>query len=168
MKEVQKYSTPDFGFNTQLSHINAAIGQIQLERLDQILKIRASIAQRYIEQLRDNPDLILPTVTEETKIGWTTFVVRLSDSYTENDRDLIIKGLRIHDIESAPYYPSITSIPFYKKHTEKHEYPVSESISKRTIGLPIFDSLSNEEIKLICQTLEIIIQRQKFNKANLD
>ena len=153
-----------FGFNAKLPSINAALGFGQLQRLDEIIKKRELLAQYYIEELRNNNNVILPTITNEIQIGWNSFIVRLSDSYSGKDRNKIIDDLRIHDIGSEPYHPSIKFVPFYETYVKDKKYPISETVSKRCIALPMHENLSKKDIHLICQTLDMIIKRLNFGR----
>lgn len=152
------------GYNYRLSEINAAIGVVQMQRLDEILEKRRAVAHAYIEWLMDEHELILPTVDANTQMSWFVFVVRLTDAYAIKNRDRIITGVRRHDVGCSNYFPPIHLQPFYK---EKFgyvggEFPVTESVAGRTVALPFFNALDRTQIELVCRTLQVMIQREQL------
>tara|TARA_R110000782_G_scaffold101029_12_gene187596 strand:+ start:690 stop:1865 length:1176 start_codon:yes stop_codon:yes gene_type:complete len=150
------------GFNYRMSEVNAAIGVAQMERLDEIIAGRQRVANRYMQRLLDVPDLILPTIPEGSEMSWFVFVVRLAAGFTREERDRIIKGMRNHDIGAADYFPCIHLQPFYRQAYgfSEGDFPISESVSSRTIALPFFADLTDREIDLVGQTLEVMIGRE--------
>lgn len=152
------------GYNYRLSEINAALGVAQMERLDQLIEARQHVAETYTRRLMDHPDLILPTLKPETFMSWFVYVVRLNDRFTEDDRDSIIDGLRRHDVGASNYFPPIPLQPYYQRKYgfRVGDFPMAESVSQRTIALPFFTRLTDREVDLICQTLELMITRRTF------
>jgi len=149
------------GYNYRLSELQAALGVAQMSRLDEIIERRNQVAQAYMERLIDHPRLILPTIDPGSTMSWFVFVVRLTSDYSGDDRDRVIAGLHNHDIGAAPYFPCIHLQPHYR---EKYRYtrgdfPIAESVSQRTIALPFHGRLSDREIDLVVQTLELMISR---------
>jgi perosamine synthetase len=134
------------GFNFRMSEINAALGLAQMRRLDQLIEARQRVAAAYTRRLRGNTELILPTVEPDTFMSWFVYVVRLSDRFSEDDRDYIIKGLRRHDVGAS-------------------DFPVAESVAHRTVALPFFTRLTEREVDLVCQTLELMITRVTFSRT---
>ncbi len=155
------------GYNFRLSEINAALGVAQMKRLDQLIEERQRVAETYTRRLIGQPDLILPTVARETYMSWFVYVVRLNDRFTADDRDQIIEGLRRHDVGASNYFPPIPLQPFYRRKYGHHpgDFPVAESVSQRTIALPFFTRLTEREIDLVCQTLEVMITRLTFARS---
>jgi perosamine synthetase len=155
------------GYNYRLSELHAALGAAQMQRLDSILESRQRVAAMYTRRLSGNPDLILPTVAPETSMSWFVYVVRLIDRFTADDRDSIIQGLRRHDVGASNYFPPIPLLPFYRQRfgCQPGDFPVAESVSQRTIALPFHTRLSEREVDLVCQTLELMMKRITFARA---
>ena len=156
-----------FGWNSRLSEMSAALGAAQMERLDHILAERARVAEAYSSRLIGVPEVIVPNVERDVMMSWFVYVVRLTDTFSSEERDEIIRGLRRHDIGAASYFPPI---PLLKPYREKYGYkpgdfPVTESVAERTIALPFFTELDDQAIDLVCQTLELMIQRATFSRG---
>jgi len=154
------------GFNYRMNELSAALGAAQMLRLDEIIEERQRVAETYTRRLMGNPDLMLPTVEPETFMSWFVYVARLSDRFTADDRDEIIEGLRRHDIGAGDYFPPIPMLPFYRRRFgfKPGDFPVAESVSQRTIALPFFNRLTEREIDLVCQTLELMMTRTTFSR----
>jgi perosamine synthetase len=152
------------GYNFRMSEINAALGVAQMQRLDEILEMRQAVAAAYTRRLLGHPHLIVPTVEEGTVMSWFVYVVRLTDQFTVEDRDTILEGLRRHEVGASNYFPPIPLLPPYRSRFgyQPGDFPVAESVSQRTIALPFFNRLTEEEIDLVCQTLEVMINRVTF------
>ncbi|MCC6284938.1 MAG: DegT/DnrJ/EryC1/StrS family aminotransferase [Phycisphaerales bacterium] len=160
-------SHPYLGYNYRLSELQAAVGAAQMRRFDEIVQRRQHVARLYVERLRGHPEIIVPTVDEETTQSWFLFVVRLSTRFGAEERDRIIRGMRTHDIGCAPYFPCIHLQPPYRRLGKgPGSFPIAESVSGRTIALPFFGRLSGREVDLVAQTLELMIQRESFSRRD--
>jgi perosamine synthetase len=166
--DIGSWLTHDrLGFNYRLSELHAALGIVQMRRLDEILERREQVAASYIRRLAGHPDLVLPNVPSDGEMSWFVFVVRLSESYTEQERNRIIEGMRRHEIGCAAYFPCIHLQPFYRESFgfEEGSFPIAESVSHRTIALPFHNRLTPREIDLVVQTLELMIDRENLKRT---
>ncbi len=152
------------GWNYRLDELSAALGAAQMSRLDELLEARQRIAERYTSRLLGHSDLIVPTIEPETSMSWFVYVVRLSDRFTADDRQMIIDGLRRHDIGAADYFPPVHLLPPYQERygLKPGSFPVAESVAERTIALPFHPQLTDRDVDLVCQTLELMITRVTF------
>lgn len=148
------------GYNYRLSDINCALGIAQLERIDEILAKRERVARLYNERLKEIEELIIPQLENNKKISWFVYVVRLSDKYSLEDRDLILNKLREKGIGCSNYFTPIHLQPFYRKMFgyKKGDFPITEKVSERTIALPFYNNLKEKQIDYICENLKKIIQ----------
>jgi len=152
------------GYNYRLSEIAAALGIVQMQRLDDMLAKRREVCCQYIERLMAYPELILPTVDDDMQMSWFVFVVRLTDQYTAKERDRIITGLRRHDVGCSNYFPPIHLQPFYRERFgyKQGDYPITEAIAGRTLALPLFNKLDATQIELVTLTLQVMLQREQL------
>jgi perosamine synthetase len=136
------------GFNYRLPDINCAIGSVQMERLDEISAKRSRVARLYQERLRDEPRLSMMRVPPEVELSWFVFVVRLSDDYTQVQRDAILEKLRGQGIGCSNYFTPIHLQPFYGREFgyKPGDFPITEALAGRTIALPFHNHLSEGEV----------------------
>lgn len=147
------------GYNYRLSEINCALGIAQLERLHEILIRRERVAQLYNERLRKIQSVHIPYGAAHVKISWFVYVIRLSDEYSQRDRDRVIEGLRGRGIQCGKYFSPIHLQPFYQElfGYKPGDFPVTESVAARTIALPFYNNLSEEQIDYIVTTLKAVL-----------
>lgn len=155
------------GYNYRLDELSAALGVAQMRRLDSILARRRQVAEAYMRRLMVHPDLILPTIAEDVRMSWFVFVVRLNDQYSGEERDRIIAGMRRHEVGAAPYFPCIHLQPFYRERFgfSPGMFPIAETVSQRTIALPFFTRLSEEDGEFAASTLELMIGRESLRRG---
>ncbi|HEX5242471.1 MAG TPA: DegT/DnrJ/EryC1/StrS family aminotransferase [Tepidisphaeraceae bacterium] len=149
------------GYNYRLSEINAALGEAQCERLEEILANRRRVAALYINRLMTNRCLILPTLEDDTHMSWFVFVVRLNDLFQSGDRDTVMKALRERGIGCNNYFPPIHLQPYMieKFHYESGTFPVTEYVAARTLAVPFYSQMTERDVHYVCDTLESVLEK---------
>jgi perosamine synthetase len=149
------------GYNYRLSELAAALGVAQAQRIEEILEDRRRVANAYMERLMTNRYLILPTLFEETHVSWFVFVVRLNDLFEPGDRDDVMHELRAEGIECECYFPPIHLQPYMaeKFGHKPGDFPVTEYVSARTLGLPFFTKMTSGQVNRVCDTLEKVLEK---------
>ncbi len=145
------------GFNYRLSEIACALGLAQLERLDELLVARARVASLYREALGGIEELTLPCPDiGGNRRGWFVFVVQLP---RDVDRDATIRALAERSIPSKPYFPAVHLMSFYRErfgHREG-EFPVCEDVAARSIALPFFPDMTEEQVERVAEALTAVL-----------
>jgi perosamine synthetase len=157
----------ELGYNYRISDINCALGIEQLKRIDAILDRRESIADEYGQRLRCNPDLNLPPLTvPDRKISWFVYVVRLSSRFNEVHRDWIVNEMKSRGIALGRYFAPIHLQPVYQSSANrKAVLPVTEFQASRSLALPFFNRIREEEINEVCRTLVELIQSSRVARS---
>jgi perosamine synthetase len=149
------------GYNYRMSELNAAVGVVQLKRLDEILKKRNEVADLYKKTLTSIDEVkTLDIVPTTTRMSWFVYVVRLQKGI---DRDLIINEMAKLGIPTRPYFTPIHLQSFYRERFgyKPGSFPVSESAGESTIALPFHNNMKIEEIKIVCDTLKNVILKNR-------
>jgi perosamine synthetase len=145
------------GFNYRLTDVACALGLAQLERLDGLLAGRARVAGLYREALADVEGLGLPCPDAGgNRRGWFVFVVQVPPGA---DRDAVVSALRDQGVQSKPYLPAIHLMTFYRErfgHRED-EFPVCEDIAARSLALPFFPAMTEDQIARVAGTLRNVL-----------
>jgi perosamine synthetase len=143
---------PDIGFNYRLSDIACTLGRAQLTRIDEILDLRRSAAERYHSLLADIPALELPPLTlPGLTISWFVFVIRLPET---SDRAHIQTLLAQHGVTTATYFQPIHQQPAWRQLlVSPPSLPVTESIGSRTLALPFFTRLTPSQQEQVASAL---------------
>ncbi|MBN1479374.1 DegT/DnrJ/EryC1/StrS family aminotransferase [candidate division KSB1 bacterium] len=155
------------GYNYRLSDINCAIGIAQLQKLHTILRLRERVAHWYNERLHRLEEIVTPFQSITCRRSWFVYVCRLSDDFSKNDRNSILDQLRASGIECRDYFPPIHLQPFYARMFgyKKGDFPVAEHVAERTIALPFFTNMSEEQVDYVCKRLCRIVQKLKSEKS---
>ena len=130
------------GYNARMNTMNAAFGRVQLKRLDKWNKRRKELAKMYHELLGGIDKIKLPVIDE--RHVYHLFVIE------GEDRDGLREYLRSKEIFCGIHYPvAIHELKPYREYAEK-SYPNSEYHAKTCLSLPMYPTLSDEELKRIC------------------
>ena len=144
----EKYINRYQGLNSRLDEIHAAILSVKLTRLDEDNIQRCKIAKYFLENI-DNPDIILPTTSNEADQShvWHLFVVRSSN------RDGLQKYLFGSGIQTLIHYP----IPPHKQLAFREwnnlSFPITEKIHETVLSLPMGPHLSDLDIEKIVEVV---------------
>ena len=142
-----------FGFNYRLSEMNCALGCAQMMRIEEILAKRESAAYQYQSALADMPGVITPAQSiAGARISWFVYVIRLH-SEVPYSRDQVVEALTREGVQCGRYFAPVHQQSAYTGWHLPHPLPVTEAESLRTIALPFFSDISEEEIIFVAEAL---------------
>ncbi|MBY6204056.1 DegT/DnrJ/EryC1/StrS aminotransferase family protein [Halomonas denitrificans] len=143
------------GLSARLSELQAAVGRVQVRRLDASLTERARIAERYIERLGDHEGLELPApAADGDTISWFTFPLRVSDRAT---RDRVRAALAKRGIEAGIYFEPAHRFPPYDRSSLRHSLHQTETIGHRGLALPLFPGLAEDDQDRVCDAVRAAV-----------
>jgi perosamine synthetase len=145
------------GLNYRWTDVQAAIAIAQLERLDEILDLRAAAARRYAELLADAEGVDLPCPDdEEHRRSWFVYVVKLADRI---DRGRVMADLRRNGIATAEYIPCVHLQPYMRERYGFSEglCPVAEDAARRTLALPFFTQIEAGDQERVAEVLRAAV-----------
>ena len=147
------------GYNYRISDINCALGISQLERIESLLVKREQVALLYNKGLNDLKEVNVPFTSPEMKRSWFVYVVVLADDYTVENRNEILQELKKRGIGCSNYFTPIHLQPFYREMFgyKDGDFPLTEHIAERTIALPFYSNLSEQDIDFVVQNLKEIV-----------
>jgi len=147
-----KYYHGRIGFTSRLNTVNAAIGRVQLRRLEAWNQARIRIAEQYRKELENVQDIILPPLERSIeKAVYHLFVIRTKS------RDQVKKRLADKGIEAGIHYPRPIHLqaPYRQAYGyTEGAFPLSESLSNEVLSLPIFPTLTEDEVDRVCEALK--------------
>jgi perosamine synthetase len=148
------------GYNYRLSDMSCALGIVQLERVDEFLAKRQAVADTYASLLASVDGIHVPFVDPATtRMSWFVYVVRLSDEFSREDRDLVLQSLRRRGIGANNYFPPIHLQGFYREQFgfKPGSFPITERVASRTIALPFHNNVTAEECAMVVDRLRVAI-----------
>ncbi len=146
------------GYNYRLDEMSAALGVIQMRRLDKLIARRDQVAGWYSQRLAEIPVIEAPTIAKNTsRMSWFVYVVRFAPGV---DRDEIAKKLGAMGIPARPYFLPIHLQPYMVERFGYQEgaFPVTEDLGRRGLALPFSGVMEEGQVERVCQALREIIQ----------
>ncbi len=146
------------GYNYRLDEMSAALGRVQVARLNELLKKRERAANWYNQRLSDLEGVEIPFLAPATtRATWFVYVIRLSG---ELNRAQISKELGKHGIPSRPYFIPIHLQPYMveKFGYKPGDFPITEDIGNRSLALPFSSIMEEHQVEYVCSILREIIQ----------
>ncbi|MDI3544635.1 MAG: hypothetical protein PWQ43_57 [Rikenellaceae bacterium] len=144
------YDILELGYNYRMDDIRASIGIVQMKKLSSDLEKRINVRKRYIEQLSKVKGLDVPFADNTEFVSNYILPIVLKNSTSEK-RDRIRENLHAAGIQTSVHYPAIHKFSIYSKY--KATLPRTEYITDNEITLPMYGSLTNDEIDFIVETL---------------
>ena len=133
----------EVGFNYRMTDVQAAIGLVQLGRLDAMVARRRELAARYTQLLADVPGLMMATDPSYGTSNFQSFWVMLPDEFPV-DRDQLLDLLLAEGISGRRGIMAAHLEPAYAGHAHD-PLPVTERITRRSLVLPLFHQLTHTE-----------------------
>jgi perosamine synthetase len=140
------------GWNYRWTDVQAAIGIGQLEKLDNLLSLRAEVAARYHAMLEGTGVEFLCADDDDHRRSWFVYVVAVPEGV---DRDRVMDELRAAGIATADYVPCVHLQPYMRETYGFSEgmCPVAESVAARTLALPFFPQIEEADQERVAETL---------------
>lgn len=136
------------GINAKASEFQAAMGLCNLEYIDNIIKKRKKISDLY-DKLLDGFRVLTDNINSYAKRNYAYYPI-LFDNEAQLKKAL--NCLNAENIFPRRYfYPSLNKLPYLDNVTD---CPISENISSRIACLPLYDSLSEDMVRKICNILK--------------
>jgi len=140
---------PYVGYNYRMDEMSAALGWVQLSRLEELLYKRRQVARWYGEGLQELGEFIrLPHVASGNTPSWFVYVVHLNPDV---DRDDIQAWLLEQGIPTRDYFPVLHLQPCYQDLGYRiGQFPVAEEVAKRTLALPFSSVMRRDQVDTVC------------------
>lgn len=138
----KKYSYEFLGMNSRLDELQAAFLRVKLKYLDNDNAVRKAIAKKYLDNI-SNPKVKLPNNNQSNSHVYYVFTLRVED------RDNFITYLKNNKIESHVHYPIAPNEQKALSQLNALNLPVTKSIHKTIVSIPISPVMTNEEIQCV-------------------
>jgi len=143
------------GLNYRIDEMRSALGLVQLDKLKEANKKRKLLVDRYIKRLKNCDKILIPFLSlENIESVYHIFPILLDKNL---NRVKIIEKLKERGIQSSIHYPAFKSFTAFKD-IGLNEAPIAEDISKRELTLPLYPTMTFEEVDYVCKNLIEIIK----------
>lgn len=148
---VQQYV--DIGYNYRMTDMQAAVGLVQMKKLDEMIAQRQYQARRYDEALAGIDEVEAPYVPPYARHAYTSYLIRLRPE-SPIGRDALLRHMAGQGISCRTGIQPLHQEPFYARDYAGVRFPASEEAAKTTMFLPIFPGLAEAAQYRIIETLE--------------
>ena len=141
------------GTNGKMSEVNAAMGLVNLDSLDQILHINRQNYELYRQKFAEIDGLTLLKFDHEEKCNWQYIVVEVEDKYPLQRNELLAKLREKNVLARRYFWPGCHKMEPYKtlQPNASNLLPVTEDISERIIVFPTGGTVNEEVIQRIIE-----------------
>jgi perosamine synthetase len=146
------------GYSYRMSELHAALGNAQMDRLDEIIKRRNEVAHMYNYELSKVKGITIPYIHPDiTVMSWFVYVIQLDKNINRNN---VMEYLKANEVGCRPYFTPIHIQPYMvqKYGYAEDDYPITADIGRRSIALPFFNDLSYEQINYVSEKLTEVVK----------
>ena len=150
------------GFKYNMPDVNAAIGLAQMERADEFQQGRQRCAEFYYKHLSDVKELDLPICHgPHEDHSWHLFWIVLNEK-CPMDRNTFIDLLNEAGIGTSVHYKPLHRMTYYRERyaLEPAHYPNAERHWRGVVTLPVYPSLTAEQLTYVCDTIRRILRAE--------
>jgi dTDP-4-amino-4,6-dideoxygalactose transaminase len=142
------------GYNYRMDEMSAALGVVQMERVEALIASRQQVANWYNELLKDHPAIEIPVINPETtRMSWFVYVVRLVKNLDQMEISEKLKDL---GVPVRPYFAPIHLQPYMVDRFgyQPGDYPITESLGSRGLALPFSSKMTKDQVEEVCRALK--------------
>lgn len=146
------------GFKYNMSDLQAALGLVQLRRLEGFRDARERLAARYASRLAGCDAVELPRTRPEVRHAWHLYVIRLRLDRLQIDRAAFIEALAACGIGTSVHFIPIHHHTFYREGFNfiPDELPVTERTYPRLISLPLYPRMTEADVDRVADAVRAI------------
>jgi perosamine synthetase len=150
--QSEKYLHTRLGYNYRMTDVAAAIGLVQLKKLEKFNMRRRKNAEYYDTHISVK-GLVTPAVAQGMHHVYHQYVIRLTDEFPMKRADFM-EYLKVKGIGTAVHYPiPIHHQPVYARANEPDSCPVSTSLASSVLSIPVHPLLDQKELAYICDAI---------------
>lgn len=145
------------GYNYRLDEMRAALGAVQVTRLDSLIDNRAKVADWYNERLRTIPGVEIPSIAPTTtRMSWFVYVIRFVKGI---DRNSIAQKLIDYGVPARPYFLPIHLQPYMVSQFgyQPGDFPVTEDLGERSLALPFSSIMTEDQVDYVYHSVNKVI-----------
>ena len=144
------YDVAQSGLNYRIDEMRSALGVIQLDKLADANAKRKVLVERYVERLSDVKNINIPFLNlKNIESVYHIMLILLNKTI---DRIALIGALKNDGIQSSIHYPAFKDFTAFKD-IGLNEAPIAEDIATRELTLPLYPTMTLDEVDLVCDSL---------------
>ena len=158
-KRYGRGGNPDYdiqapGFKYNLTDMQAALGIAQLERLDEMNRLRSRLAALYLEGLRDVRGIDLPGLPAYPHVhSWHLFIIKVLSM----KRERFMEKLSEYNIGYGLHFPAGHRLSHFRARGGAADLKETERAAERILSLPLFPDMSEQDVQYVCDAVREIL-----------
>ena len=155
------------GTNAKMNEMQALMGSMILDYLDELIEKRRKITEIYRERLSNISGIkLLPSLPADVKYNHAYMPIEVNEKEFGISRDKLYEELKKYNIYTRRYfYPLICDYSCYRSVSVKDPLTVARKVASRILILPIYSDLSSDDVQQICDII-IAISSKESNRQN--
>ena len=148
----------ELGYNYRITDIQCALGISQLKKIDEFVNRRREIVRKYNDAFREISEIQVPYEEEFSNSGWHIYIINLNLDKLNVTRKEVFEALSKENIGVNVHYLPVYLHPYYReKGYDKGLCPIAEELYERIITIPLFPSMSDNDIDDVISGVKKVI-----------
>jgi dTDP-4-amino-4,6-dideoxygalactose transaminase len=154
------YEIVEPGFKYNMTDIQAALGLIQLKRLESMQARRREIVKRYIAAFADIDAIQTPIERDNVQHAWHLYVLRLHLEQLTINRARFIEELKERNIGTSVHFIPVHLHPYYrdKYGWQPDDFPVALREYQRLISIPLYPRLTDSDVEDVVAAVRDVVE----------
>ncbi|WP_177420258.1 DegT/DnrJ/EryC1/StrS family aminotransferase [endosymbiont of Lamellibrachia barhami] len=147
---------PEWGGKMNMPDVGAAMGLVQLPKLEGFNHRRRELALRYIERLPKHSAMVISK--DVPGHSWHMFAVCIDFLSLGTSRKAFQEQLQAMGVGTGIHYPAMHLFSLYRHYGYgPGDFPVAERIGEQTLTLPLFPAMADEDVDQVCDALNKLL-----------
>jgi dTDP-4-amino-4,6-dideoxygalactose transaminase len=151
------YDVVELGYNYRLDEMRAAIGLVQLDKLERNNRRRAEIAQTYRQSLAGTPGLTIPFGSSTGCSSHHIFPILLDEGISRSE---FTQKMKEFGVQTSIHYPPVHLFSYYR---ERYGYsegalPIAEQVAGREVTLPLHPLMRDADVDYVTSCVKDALQ----------
>jgi len=152
------------GFKYNMTDIQAALGLVQLRKVERLWKLRVELARVYDEAFA-NLDTVVPLIREMpgSRHAHHLYIILLQVEMLDATRDTIMNEIQSHGVGIGIHFRALHLHPFYRDRFGFHPgmFPVAEDASLRVLSLPLYPGMSRADVERAAGVVKDVVRSHR-------
>jgi perosamine synthetase len=151
-------SFDELGFNYRMTDLQAAIGLVQLGKLDGFIAERDRWARFYAEQLADIAWLESPVRPNDGRHPWQAYVTHVDPARSPLPRNAVMAELHRMQVDTRPGTHAVHMLGYYRKHfrTAPDDLPGARDCERNTMAIPLHNRMGEDDYAYVVECIRRI------------
>ena len=143
------------GFNYRMTDLQAAVGLVQLRKLDRFIDERARWAAWYRERISGIGWLRVPKEAPDSRHGWQAFVTYVDPSKAPAPRNVLMQRLQHRGIATRPGTHAVHMLTYYRDRfgIRPDDFPAARDCNDHSMAIPLHNRMSEEDFEYVVSAL---------------